>query len=190
VHIILVIAATASPVLALLGVWLGARLGSLQENRRWLRDQRLQTYVEYLDHLVEVTRVFSVGMKVSNLQRERAQNSGHDFTGVENSFQDLMSDLEHLDQRLELIMGHNVSEALQDVHGVILMMTDARDDENATEELWNEITEESWAATSNLQEAMRTELGVKRLNRSIDMPSWSAIGTVNVAFITKLARRA
>ncbi|MGE5288361.1 MAG: hypothetical protein ACM3ML_14425 [Micromonosporaceae bacterium] len=136
-------------------------MGGLQEGSRWLRDQRQQTYVEYLDLLVALIRTFGVGMRVSKFGGQTAINSGHDFKGVDEAFNNLMDDLHHLEQRLELIVGDNVWSAKQKVDDLILSILDARDDEDIIEYEWDEIQEEGWDLLSELQKAMRAELGVK-----------------------------
>lgn len=152
-EIFLGVSTAISPLLALGGVWLGARLAGRQEGSRWLRDQRQETYVEYLDLLIALTKVFGVGMRVTKFGGQAAVDPGHDVAGVEDSFSEIMDDLQHLEQRLELINDSDVSEVRQEIDDVILRMMDSSDDEKVTEDHWNEIQAESWDLLSRLQKA-------------------------------------
>lgn len=133
----LAIIAAMSPVIALAGVWLGSRLGSRQETRRWLRDQRQQTYLEYLDLMVALNRLFGVGPRVSKFGSQSAVDAGHDFDGVENAFHDLLEQLEHLEQRLELLVGDDTRALVEELSLVPGTIMELSGDEDTTEEEWD-----------------------------------------------------
>jgi hypothetical protein len=165
-QVFLGIIAAISPVLALVGVWLGARLSDLQEGGRWLRDQRQQIYVEYLDLLTALIRSFGVGMRVSKFGGQAAVEAGHNFRGVEDAFHDSLDELHHIELRLELVMGDDVREAKQRMDGFIANIFEATDSNDITNDRWNEIQEDGWDSLDELQRSMRSELGVKSTRRN------------------------
>ena len=109
-------------------------------------------------------------MSVTKFQGQTAIDVGHDVAGVENSFSEILDDLQHLEQRLELIIDSDVSDVKREIDDLILSMMDSRDDEDVTEDDWNEIQAEARDLLEKLQKAMRAELGVKSATRKRQRP--------------------
>lgn len=152
----------AAPVGALGGVWLGSRLSTQSDTERWLREQRLETYVHLLNLLTAINRHFAVGMKVSKFEAAEAEEHEHDFEGVADIWQTRLTELEHLELTLSLL-GDKVSvQYHQSVDPLILEYFEAVDKENAsvTEAQWLGIVDRGTIAIDKITKAARAELGV------------------------------
>lgn len=161
-----VLVAVVSPLVALAGVMLGAGMSAQNEAGEWLREQRLTAYLDYLDNVVALSRLFRTDLgatKFHNADYEEADpvaTKSYDELdpAARESFERLLDRAQHAGERLQLLGGplvdlqaRQVARQLYVMHGLCHSMT-------VTVMTWNECHVLNVTASEVLREAMRVEL--------------------------------
>lgn len=155
-----------APIGALTGVVLGTRLTSNLETKRWLRDQRLESYVHLLDLLTAINRHFAVGMRVNKFRLATAVAHGHDAESVDGEWMDRLNELEHLELTLALL-GDRVQDTYEaEANDLITDYFDAVESDAVTEGEWDALVDRGRRLIEHLAAAARAELGVPRRRRA------------------------
>lgn len=152
--------ALLAPLGAFVGLFIGARLTRSADRERWLRDQRLTAYVDYLRIVDAVNSQFAVGMRVSRLQPEQARASGHDFEGVEVGLLETLDDLEDAEMRLDLLGGELRDTARRFGELVAEFLAAGAPESGVTEEEWDRLVDRGNDLRLRMRELARTDLRV------------------------------
>jgi hypothetical protein len=102
---------------------------------------------------------FSVGLRVSKLSAETAEEHGHDFAGVEMAWQDQMDELRRLELRVSLLGGRMMDryERLADV--LWSNMLDEISRPEPTEERWDQLSDSGLRLIGILERTAREDMG-------------------------------
>ena len=150
---------SATVVLPLVGVWIGASLTRRSTDESWFREQRLAAYLDLLDHIEAMVRTFSVGLRVSKLRPEAAAEHGHDFAGVEIAWQDQMDELRRLELRVSLL-GGRMTDRYQRLADVMWSnMLDEISNPEPTEERWDQLADSGQRLIGMLERTAREDMG-------------------------------
>lgn len=156
--------AVLSGVVALGGVYLGARLSRRNADDQWRREQRLKTYTEVLAALRSVNSQFATSVRVSHLNADSARESGHDFEGTEWRWLDSFAEIERLEDSLALVGGRGRFVYDQEVNPLLADYWDALDEPDADE--WDALVDRGSRVLEKVSDAFRRDLGEARRPRS------------------------
>lgn len=153
-------------VVTLVGVWIGSRLSRGTSERDWVREKRGAAYLELLDLLIEINTTFAVGLKVSNLQTEAAEEHGHDFEGVEDLWRGQIDELEHIELRVNML-GGNLTRVYRDKANKWLFdMMAALDSDDISAAEWDSIVRRGHELVDELVAIGRKDLGIPKAKQA------------------------